>query len=69
MVTPYRVNAYQEPEGWKPDFWDRVSFKLVGHYCLFTNLATALTIAVPLWLAVFGFGYAIFKIATICWMR
>lgn len=64
MVTAYRTNAYQPPKDWEPSFLDRLSYRLVGHYCLFVNMATVLMVAVPLWLAVFGFGYAILKIAS-----
>ena len=63
MVMVYRTNAYEAPTPWQPSTLDRLSYRLVGHYCLFVNIATALTIAIPLWGGIFLVGYLLYKLA------
>ena len=56
----YRTNAYVEREEYQLTRLDRLSYKLVGHYCLFTNISTAFIIMIPLWLGIFLVGLAMY---------
>lgn len=66
----YRTNAYVAPPlpiRYQPNRLDLLSYKLVGHYCLFTNMATGLASIIPILGGIFLAGYLLYKMAYLCY--
>lgn len=64
-MVMYRTNAYEPEPMWQPSSLDRLSYRLVGHYCLFTNIATISMVVIPLWSGVILVVYLACKLISL----